>query len=213
MSQEMTKPACRLFLATPTEFDLPAFREVMEKVLSSADCASLLLTIDPAERGLIEEAADELMAQAFAHDTAFLLADAPELALELGADGVHITQGLDAFYVARETLGAGRIVGFAANQSRDQAMRAGEAGADYVAFGDMSGDHDFETTLDLTTWWAEVFEIPCVAFSPPDRDLARRLIKAHADFLGLTQTVWLSAQGAVPAVRAVQRLLDSDRAA
>ena len=45
--------------------------------------------------------------------------------------------------------------------TRDEAMRAGEAGADYIGF-------DGENAKELTEWWAELFNLPCVDFNPSD---------------------------------------------
>lgn len=85
------------------------------------------------------------------------------LARATDADGVHLvlaTGGADPATVvatARAAVGKGQIVGVEiASGLRHDAMVAGEAGADYIAFSGAARHA-------LIGWWAEVFELPCVA--------------------------------------------------
>ena len=116
------------------------------------------------------------------------------LARATGADGVHLVLGANtdvdpAAMIAsvRSTLGKGQIVGIEiASGSRHDAMVAGEAGADYIGF---SGADQRERL----TWWAELFEPPCVAFGSamtPNRGVtdpheAADLSAAGADFIAV----------------------------
>ena len=122
---------------------------------------------------------------------AFLLQDRADLAVKIGADGAHLsgTQTLrDAVPILKPKLiaGAGGLV------TRDDAMFAGEAGADYVMFGepDAAGKSpSFEAIVERVAWWAEIFEIPCVAFAET-ADQASELARAGADFIALGAAVW-----------------------
>ena len=47
-------------------------------------------------------------------------------------------------------------------------MLAAESGADYVMFGEPDADGarpPFEAIVERVEWWAEVFQIPCVAYA------------------------------------------------
>jgi thiamine-phosphate pyrophosphorylase len=72
---------------------------------------------------------------------------------------------------------------------RDAAMTLGETGADYVGFGIPSHVEDRETArarqLDLVGWWAEIFELPCIAFDVESLEDAARLVRIGADFVAL----------------------------
>ena len=59
----------------------------------------------------------------------FIVNDRPDLAVLLGADGVHLGQGDLPVEAARRILGPGRIVGVSTH-SPEQARRAGREGAD-----------------------------------------------------------------------------------
>lgn len=121
-----------------------------------------------------------------------LLAGDARLARTLRADGVHIpfTDAADAAYAeAREILSAEAMVGVDVGRSRHQAMTLGEAGADYIGFGipPFVGDRERarERRLALVAWWAEIFEVPCVAFNVDDPAEARSLAEAGADFVAV----------------------------
>ena len=119
---------------------------------------------------------------------AMLIENDAALALQVGADGVHIAfpGTIEAaerqFGEARRVLGANRIVGAGAGLLRHDAMVLAELGADYVALGDGEVVEP-ERLLEHVVWWAEMFEVPCVAWTAADRDGAARLAEAGADFV------------------------------
>ena len=73
-------------------------------------------------------------------------------------------------------------------------MEAGEAGADYVAFGAFYPTTTKPIALSarpaILSWWSTLFEIPCVAIGGITPDNAQPLIDAGADFLAVCQAVW-----------------------
>ena len=89
-------------------------------------------------------------------------------------------------------------------------MEAGEAGADYVAFGAFYPDHDqtlhYRPDPSILTWWSTLFEIPCVAIGGITPDNGRPLVEAGADFLAVCQAVW-GADDPAAAVRAFENVL------
>jgi thiamine-phosphate pyrophosphorylase len=91
-------------------------------------------------------------------------------------------------------LGATAQIGKTCHDSRHLAMEAGEAGADYVAFGafypTMTKPSDYRPERSILTWWSTLFEIPCVAIGGITADNARPLVEAGADFLAVCQAVW-----------------------
>ena len=132
-----------------------------------------------------------LLKQAQAAGAAALVQDDARLARTLRADGVHLstTPGAKGYGEAREIVGGGSIVGVDAGRSRHEAMVAGEAGAEYVAFGIPEHVGDREKAhlrrCELVAWWAEVFEVPVVAFDVTNAEEAGALAAAGADFVAL----------------------------
>jgi thiamine-phosphate pyrophosphorylase len=144
-----------------------------------------------------------------ANGTAFILNDRPDLAAELGCDGVHVGQE-DASYAEARAALPGGIVGVTCHDSRHLAMEAGDAGADYVAFGAFfpTQTKDPKTSADpeILRWWSETTIIPCVAIGGITVANAPALIEAGADFLAVSAGVWEHADGPESAVRAFNAL-------
>src|SRR5258708_2866777 len=100
------------------------------------------------------------------HGAAVLIEGHVELAARAGADGAHVS-GIEAMQDALPTLKPDRIIGVGGLATRHDSMAAGEAGADYVLFGepDAGGQRPSAVAIaERLQWWAELFEPPCVGF-------------------------------------------------
>jgi thiamine-phosphate pyrophosphorylase len=146
------------------------------------------------------------------HDTAFIVNDSISLAKRLGADGVHLGQQDASVKEARELLGRDAQIGVTCHDSRHLAMDAGEAGADYVAFGAFypttTKEVSHQADPALLGWWSTIFELPCVAIGGITADNAAPLIAAGADFIAVAGAVWNN-EDPVAAVRRFAPLLGS----
>ena len=153
----------------------------------------------------IRRAADVLRPVVQAAGTAFILNDRPDLAAELGCDGVHVGQEDASYAQARAAMGKDRIVGVTCHDSRHLAMEAGEAGADYVAFGAFfptaTKDPKTQADIELLRWWAEMMVVPVVAIGGITIANAPALVAAGADFLAVSAGVWEYDDGPEAAVR------------
>ncbi len=200
----------RLYLITPSQIDARNFAPVLEAALDAGDVACLQLRLKDCLDDEILRAGEILMPIAQARGTAFIVNDRPDLAISLGADGVHVGQSDAPCARAREILGKNRIVGVTCHGSRHLAMQAAEAGADYVAFGAFyptaTKEPDASAEADLLTWWSDLFEIPCVAIGGITPANARPLVEAGADFIAVSSGVWNCEEGAASAVRAFNAL-------
>ncbi len=196
---------CRLYLITPPVFETAAFAEDLRAAFDGGDVACLQLRLKDADDDAIRRAAEVLMPIAHEHDVAFLVNDRPDLAAELGADGCHVGQEDTPYAAARSILGPDQIVGVTCHNSRHLAMEAGEAGADYVAFGAFfaTGTKQAKSTADveILRWWSDLFEVPCVAIGGITVENCRPLVTAGADFLSVVAGVWSYPDGPAAAVR------------
>jgi thiamine-phosphate pyrophosphorylase len=90
-------------------------------------------------------------------------------------------------------------------------MQAGEAGADYVAFGAFyptrTKTPPTQADPDILDWWSQLFEIPCVAIGGITVENAAPLIEAGADFLAVSSGVWSHVDGPAAAVIAFNALM------
>ena len=139
----------------------------------------------------------------------------PEIVARGGADGAHLA-GIEEFLDALESLKPERIVGCGGLHTRHDAMLAAERGADYVLFGEPEADGgrpSFEAIVERVAWWAEVFEIPCVAYAANGDEVAP-LVAAGADFVATGDFIWSDARGAAAAIADVaQRLVQPEEVA
>jgi thiamine-phosphate pyrophosphorylase len=205
----MTEP-CRLYLITPPALEPVAFGETLKATLDAGDVACLQLRLKDVAEDDIARAVDMLMPIAQRHDVAFILNDRPDLAVKLGCDGVHVGQGDTPYVEARSLVGKDRIVGVTCHNSRHLAMEAGEAGADYVAFGAFypttTKEPKTSCEIEVLQWWAEIMTVPCVAIGGITVDNAAPLIAAGADFLAVSNGIWAYKDGPTAAVRAFNAL-------
>ena len=84
-------------------------------------------------------------------------------------------------------------------------MEAGEAGADYVAFGAFYPTTTKETEHrpdpSILGWWSTLFEMPSVAIGGITPDNAAPLVAAGADFLAVSGAVWNDPDGPAAVVK------------
>ena len=200
------KARCRLYLITPPTLpDLDAFAGELEAALGAGDVAALQIRLKPADDDTVRAAVRRLLPIAHEHGVAVILNDRPDLAAELGCDGVHVGDEDPAVDAARRILGPNAMIGATCKDSRHAAMEAAEAGADYVAFGAFFPTDTKDTTArpepDILAIWQETMAIPCVAIGGITVDNARPLIDAGADFLAVSAGVWRHPDGPAEAVR------------
>jgi len=77
----------------------------------------------------------ELLKLTRRYDVPLIINDSPELAKEIGADGVHLGGDDASIRNARATLGAQAIIGVSCYNRIERGLHAMENGADYLAFG------------------------------------------------------------------------------
>jgi thiamine-phosphate pyrophosphorylase len=195
------QPTPRLYLVTPVIEDAVAFSGTLRDAMGAADIAAVLLRLKPAgERDLINRI-KVLAPLVQSNDTALVVDGHPEVAARAGADGAHLT-GLPAFSAAVEGLKPAKIAGCGGISSRDDAMTAGEQGADYVMFGDAAAERRREplpAIIERIEWWAELFQIPCVGFATNLSEVGP-LSVAGADFVAIGDGIWDDPRGAAAAV-------------
>ena len=202
---------CRLYLITPPRLDdLDGFAGQLEEALSGGDVAAVQLRLKDTPDAEILIAAARLKPLIEAAGAILILNDRPDLAKAAGADGVHLGQEDAPYAAARRLLGPQAVIGVTCHDSRHLAMQAAEAGADYVAFGAFfptaTKSPKSTATPDLLHWWAEIFEVPCVAIGGITPDNAAPLVQAGADFLAVSAGVWAHPNGARAAVAAFSAL-------
>jgi thiamine-phosphate pyrophosphorylase len=190
----MPAAPCRLYLVAPDP--LPSdFATQLRAALAAGDVAALRLATDD------ESVVAQVRPITRAFDVALILDGPPSLAAKSGCDGAHV-RDVEHAAAARRVLGDLQLGVFCAD-SRDAAMRAGEAGADYVAFGPVAPDENAEAVEEAISWWADLMEPPVVAEGPINVANCAALVRAGADFLAPVDGVWNDPAGPAAAVAAI----------
>jgi thiamine-phosphate pyrophosphorylase len=162
--------------------------------LAGGPVAAFQLRVKGVDQHELARLAEPLQRICAAADVAFIVNDSVGLAKRLDADGVHLGQSDGDPRDARSVLGPSKQIGITCHASRHLAMEAGEAGADYVAFGAFypttTKPSEHRPDPSILSWWASLFEMPCVAIGGITPDNAAPLVAAGADFIAVCQAVW-----------------------
>lgn len=186
-----------------------AFPDRLRAALDAGPVAAFQLRLKDVDQHEAARLAEPLRRICADAEVAFIVNDSISLAKRVGADGVHLGQGDGDPREARDVLGPTAQIGVTCHDSRHLAMEAGEAGADYVAFGSFhptsTKDVVHRAEPVILSWWAALFEIPCVAIGGITPQNAQPLVKAGADFVAACGAVWNGDEAA--AVRAFADVL------
>ena len=187
------RPPCQLYLISPLDVSGP-FPDRLARALDAGPVAAFQFRVKDVDQHQAARLAEPLQRLCAERDVAFIVNDSVSLAKRLGADGVHLGQEDGDPREARAVLGPSVQIGVTCHDSRHLAMEAGEAGADYVAFGSF-----YPTTTKevkhrpepvILSWWSAVFELPAVAIGGITPAKAAPLVEAGADCLAVSGAVW-----------------------
>ncbi len=208
----------RLYLVTPPLDDAAAFAPALGAAIAHGDIAAILLRLNDSDERVLINRAKVVAAIVQPRDIALLLDNRAGLVGRVGADGAHLT-GIEPLRAALPALKPDRIAGAGGLRSRHDAMLAGEAGADYVMFGEPAsrpahraeyGERDggppFAAVLERVAWWAQVFQPPCIGYAANSGEVGP-LAAAGADFIALGDWIWEESGGAGAAVAAASQVL------
>ncbi len=184
---------CQLYLISPQDVG-GAFPDRLRAALAGGPVAAFQLRVKDVDQHELARLAEPLQRICADADVAFIVNDSVSLAKRLDADGVHLGQSDGDPREARAILGPAKQIGVTCHASRHLAMDAGEAGADYVAFGafypTLTKPSDHRPDPAILSWWAALFEIPSVAIGGITPDNAAPLVNAGADFVAVCNAVW-----------------------
>ena len=202
------RPPCQLYLISPLDV-AGGFADRLARALDAGPVAAFQFRVKDVDQHEAARLAEPLQRICADREVAFIVNDSISLAKRLGADGVHLGQEDGDPREARDALGPSVQIGVTCHDSRHLAMEAGDAGADYVAFGSF-----YPTTTKVVkhqaepvvlSWWSALFELPCVAIGGITPDNAAPLVAAGADFLAVSGAIWSGDEAA--AVRAFAQVL------
>lgn len=142
--------------------------------------------------------AQEILRRCRAAGVPLIINDDLQLALEIGADGLHGGRDDGDPAVLRAALGRDRILGLTCYADLARARAAVAAGVDYVAFGAMFPSSSKESAppapISLLSAARAELSVPVVAIGGITLENAPQLIAAGADLLAVISDVFAADQ-------------------
>jgi len=215
-------PRCQLYIITPPQLSPVVFADHLARALDAGPVSAVQLRLEGAEDDLWKLAVEKLMPVAQERETAFIVNNKAELAKEMDADGVHLGMSDMRIKDARRLLGPDKIIGASCLDSKHLGMTAAESGADYVSFGPFytarspfypakSYAPKYMVSPTILTWWNTLMEIPCVAAGGIKPGNCGDLVKAGADFICASTSIWDYEGGAAQAIADFHAAIDKAR--
>ncbi len=208
MASNKKNENCKLYLLTPAKIEPVSFAETLQRTIDAAPeiIGAVQLRLKDVEDDDFMRAAEVLMPVCHSFDLPLIINDRPEIALDSGADGVHIGQDDTSYDRCYQMLGDDAIIGVTCHASRDMAIEAGDKGADYVAFGAFFPSNSKETKhhadADLLEFWSHMTIVPCVAIGGITAENCAPLVENGANYLAVIGSVWDHKDGPEAGVRA-----------
>ncbi|HHB81827.1 MAG TPA: thiamine phosphate synthase [Aliiroseovarius sp.] len=182
----------QIYLITPPEFELSTYPDMLARTLDAAPVAAVRLSLASRDEDRVARAADALRAVCHERDVPLIIAEHVQLVERLGLDGVHLEDGARSVRATRKALGGDAVVGAFCGTSKHDGMNAGEAGADYIAFGPVGvsslGDGSL-ADFEMFEWWSQMIELPVIAEGGLSDAVVARLAPV-TDFFGIGPEIW-----------------------
>jgi thiamine-phosphate pyrophosphorylase len=205
---EAVKARTRLVIVTPAVEDAVTFAPLLEACCREGDIAAVILNLATDDEVMALSAIRIVATHLQDTGAVLLLANKPGLVEASGADGAHFSN-LDQLQTTQANLAAGRLSGVGGLASRHDTMVAAESGVDFVVFGEpdeLGKRPGLSALVERIVWWAEIFQLPCVAFAGSIEEVPR-LAEARADFVALSDAVWNAGENAPQAVAKAAKLI------
>lgn len=189
----MTRPNLQrgVYLITPDDPDPERLLARTRELLPFASCLQLRNKV--MESDTLRAAGMALRVACRDAGVPFIVNDDAELALELGADGVHLGEDDGDIASARRLLGDDAIIGVSCYDDIERAHTLAAQGADYLAFGAFfpspTKPHARRASLQLLQDSASL-GLPRVAIGGITPDNARPLVDAGADLIAVISGVF-----------------------
>lgn len=200
-----------LYLVTP-DWDDTGHLLAVTKAALEGGVSLLQYRHKTAEPALRREQATALQVLCRQFDCPFIINDHVALALEIGADGVHVGGTDAAVSAVRMQIGPQRIVGGSCYGELELAKAAHAAGASYVAYGGFYPSkvkkYPVTTAVEILKQSRDAVPLPSVVIGGMTPENAAPLIAAGADMVAAISSIYL-ADDPRAAAAAFVRLFDA----
>ena len=204
--------SCALYLITPPIIKVGEFKEQLVEALKPGLVKVVQLRLKGVDDQHVIEVGQTLRPICHYFDTTFIVNDRPDLAVKIGADGVHLGEEDSNVKNARIILGSSAIIGVSCYNSKHKAMLASEEGANYVAFGAFHQTKTkvpkYRARIDIIEDWSYISNVACVAIGGLTANNCSSIINAGADYIAVISAVWNDKEGPMKAVMKFTKVLN-----
>ena len=195
----------KIYLISPAQIELKSFSNNLKNALETNLVPVFQLRLKNYANEELLKIGKELRKICHDYDCLFFLNDSYQMALDVGANGVHLGAEDSSIKVARQNASSNFLIGASCYDSRHLAMEAAEQGADYVSFGAFFPSKTKKSRgnpqPEILTWCEELMNIQSVAIGGINDQNCGVLAKAGADLLAVISYVWEHPEGEGRAVR------------
>ena len=199
-----------LYAVTPDDPDIGSLTHKVRKALAGGAHIVQYRNKSANARLRLEQGA-ELLALCRTAGVPLIVNDDLDLALAIGADGLHLGRDDISIAAARAQLGKDSLLGVSCYDRLELALAAREAGADYVAFGSaFPSSTKPEATRAPLSLYREArarLDLPIVAIGGITTENAHNVIEAGADAVAVISALFDSPD-IEAAARSFSRLFD-----
>lgn len=184
----------------------------LAKAFEGGDIASVLIYAPQAAPKELQAIAEILVPIIQEGGAAALIYGNTQIAGRTGADGAHIDGSIEDIKLAVESLQPAKIVGAGGTKLKHEDMEIAETGADYLFYGKLDLEEKEEAhakTITRASWWAELFETPCVALSGHSMTSVDEIGATGADFVAVKDVIWKHPQGPAEAIKQANAILEN----
>lgn len=205
----------KIYLISPPQIELKTFSQRLEKALKTALVPVFQLRLKNYSDLEIAKISRELKKICHENNCLFLLNDSHQIAVDVGADGVHLGVEDGSISLVRKKSPEKFLIGASCYDSRHLAMEAGEQGADYISFGAFFPSKTKKSrgnpSVEILEWASEILNLPTVAIGGITDQNCSSLVKAGADFLSVISYVWDHSQGEAEAIKKLQQVIEKNK--
>lgn len=195
----------QIYLISPPKIELKAFSQNLEKALKTALVPVFQLRLKGYSNQEVAKISQEIKKICQDNNCLFLLNDSYEIAIDVGANGVHLGSEDGSIAIVRKQTSPNFLIGASCYDSRHLAMEAGQQGADYLSFGaffpSKTKNSQGKPTTEILEWCNELINLPIVAIGGITDENCSSLVEAGADFLAVISYVWEHPAGVEVALR------------
>ena len=204
--------SCALYLITPPIIELSEFKEELVQALTPGLVEVVQLRLKGVDDQHVIDVGKTLRPICHHFDTTFIVNDRPDLAIKIGADGVHLGEEDSNVKNARTILGSSAIIGVSCYNSKHKAMLASEEGANYVAFGAFYHTKtkipQYRARIDIIEDWSYISNVACVAIGGITANNCSNIVNAGADYIAVISAIWNDKEGPMKAVMKFTKFLN-----